>query len=174
MHSHCYCIGLCNISCTTVWCLWRFPVQLTHYLMHADCPKVRLYNELVRSNWTGDGVCNMYCTHYGCSGVGMCSISCTAVALVFACVPYHALWLLLCLPVYCLMHSKRSRTDHCHIECARITFVFAVVIVHAADCDCSCVCLCNVSWALTAMVCACARFYALWLLLRLQMQSICL
>ena len=83
----------------------------------------------------------------------VCNVSCTAIALVFACVTYHALWLLLCLPVYYLMHSKCSRTDHCHIECAQITFVFAFVIVHAADCGCSCVCLCNVSWALTALVC---------------------
>ena len=141
MHSQCYCTGLCNITRTTYD---FFGVSMCNLRTISCSPiaQVLAYTtSFLRSNVSGDGMCDMYFMHYGCSGVGMCNISCTAIALVFARVTYHALWLLLCLPVYYLMHSKCSRTDHCHIEYARITFVFAVVIINPAECDCSCVCL---------------------------------
>ena len=77
-----------------------------------------------------------------CCGACLCTIWCTLIALVFACVIIGALWLLWCLPVYELVHS-----------------------------ECSGVRLCNNWCTLTALVLACVLFVALWLLCCLPVQS---
>ena len=163
MHYDCSGVCLCTIWYTLIaivmacvihhalWLLWRFPVRLTHYLMHADCSGVGLYNNL----------CGRI---YLVTACAIC-ISCTLTALVLARAILHALRLLLCLPVYYLVHFKCSRTDQCHIECAPIALVFVFVIFHAVDYDCSCLCPCDISCTLTALVCACVLRCALWLFL---------